>query len=221
MIKYVVGFLFDPEMNKVVLIWKNRPEWQRGFLNGVGGKIEKDEEPNFAMKREFEEEAGLEINDWVEFADIKGSDYICHFFYALSHKIYAVSKKTDEELIIADTFAIPELHVIENLKWLIPMCKDKAFKLSGNLLKSTIRYGKENQHISKYHENSAANFLIEEHTIGDIRDQSDFDTIKYHCKKTLIFTKDIISNIDGTNEEKQEFIEKTLEDLNKFKVKKG
>lgn len=34
MIKYVVGFLFSPEMDKVVLIEKTHPDWQKGFFNG-------------------------------------------------------------------------------------------------------------------------------------------------------------------------------------------
>ena len=140
MIKYVVGFLFDPEMNNVVLIWKNRPQWQKGFLNGVGGKIEIGEDPPTTMTREFEEEAGLKINDWIDLVDIEGDDYICHFFYALSDQIFLATTKTDEQLVIVDTLRIQHLHVIENLKWLIPLCKDKAFKLSGNILKSTIEY---------------------------------------------------------------------------------
>jgi 8-oxo-dGTP diphosphatase len=45
MIKYVVGFLFNEGKTKVVLIKKNRPDWQKGYFNGVGGKIEGDETP--------------------------------------------------------------------------------------------------------------------------------------------------------------------------------
>jgi len=106
MIKYVVGFLFSPEMDKVVLIEKTHPDWQKGLLNGVGGKIEMDEEPNICMIREFEEEAGLKIDNWIEFADIIGKDYICHFFYSLSEKIFSVTTKTDEQIVIVDTLKI-------------------------------------------------------------------------------------------------------------------
>ena len=38
----------------VVLTHKNRPAWQAGKLNGVGGKIELLESPVAAMVREFE-----------------------------------------------------------------------------------------------------------------------------------------------------------------------
>ena len=41
-IKYVTGFLFSPDKKSVVLINKNRPAFQVGKLNGVGGKIEEN-----------------------------------------------------------------------------------------------------------------------------------------------------------------------------------
>lgn len=48
---YVVGFLFNNDMTKIVLIHKNRPYWQIGKLNGVGGKIEEYESSFNAMIR--------------------------------------------------------------------------------------------------------------------------------------------------------------------------
>lgn len=77
---------------------------------------------------------------------------------------------------------------------------------------------KENKHIKEYHENLISQLLIESHTIGGIRDQSDFDNIRFHCKQSLNFAKDIIENIDGTDKEKSDFIHKVWEDLDKFTV---
>ena len=51
--EYVVGFMFSEE------ILKNKPDWQAGRLNGVGGKVEPNEYPDQAMVREFEEETGV------------------------------------------------------------------------------------------------------------------------------------------------------------------
>jgi 8-oxo-dGTP diphosphatase len=56
---YVAGFLFDSKRENVVLIRKNKPEWQADKLNGVGGKIEDGEVPAAAMFREFTEEDRL------------------------------------------------------------------------------------------------------------------------------------------------------------------
>ena len=38
--EYVVGFAFDKKRENVALIQKNRPPWQKGKLNGIGGHIE-------------------------------------------------------------------------------------------------------------------------------------------------------------------------------------
>lgn len=54
--RYVVGFLFSEDESRVLLVLKNRPAWQEGKLNGVGGKIEAGETPLQAMEREFKEE---------------------------------------------------------------------------------------------------------------------------------------------------------------------
>lgn len=59
--QYVLGFAFNPEQSRVALIKKNRPEWQAGILNGIGGHIEPGEEPHDAMVREFREEAGVYV----------------------------------------------------------------------------------------------------------------------------------------------------------------
>jgi len=72
--------------------------------------------------------------------------------------------------------------------------------------------------IKDCHQNACANFLIEEHTIGDLRDEADFDNVVYHAKKSLMFAKDLILNIDGTNEEKAKFIDDVILDYDKFKV---
>ena len=66
--KYVVGFLFSPKHDWVVLIEKLRPKWQVGLLNGVGGHIESGELSYKAMVREFHEEAGVPDTKWRQFA---------------------------------------------------------------------------------------------------------------------------------------------------------
>lgn len=62
--EYVVGFLIDPTNRRVALIKKDKPAWQKGYWNGIGGKVELREEPKQAMAREFKEEAGAWIEDW-------------------------------------------------------------------------------------------------------------------------------------------------------------
>lgn len=53
--------MFSLDKTKVVLIQKNRPEWQKGKLNGVGGKKEKTDFNLFStMIRKFKEETGVD-----------------------------------------------------------------------------------------------------------------------------------------------------------------
>lgn len=44
---------------EILLVEKDRPDWQKGRLNLVGGKIEPEETPEDAAIRELWEEAGL------------------------------------------------------------------------------------------------------------------------------------------------------------------
>ena len=130
--EYVVGFLFNPEMDKVVLIEKTHPDWQKGLLNGVGGKVEDNESPHYCMKREFKEEAGLEL-DWTFYFEIYGRNeekrnWKCYFFYCLSPDFDKVKSMTEEQVKIVNVRDLYDLPVIPNLRWLIPMCMDRAHK---------------------------------------------------------------------------------------------
>lgn len=120
---YVCGFLFSPDRARVLLIRKRRPDWQKGKLNGVGGKIEHGESPACAMRREFCEEAGLDIDDWREVVVLTGPDWQGHFFRAVGDIIDAARAITDEQLEIHPVAKLPS-DTIPNLHWLIPLLLD-------------------------------------------------------------------------------------------------
>lgn len=81
---YVAGFMFrpmqDPELGmEVALVRKIKGgEFQVGRLNGIGGKIEKQDAylPELAMLREFEEETGCKTKaeDWRKFCRLHGQN---------------------------------------------------------------------------------------------------------------------------------------------------
>ena len=99
---YVVGFLFSDDRRWVTLIRKNRPEWQAGKYNGVGGKVEVGEAVNDAMVREFFEETGVKTKwtDWTEFALLTGDNATVYVFKATSTKhLSFVKTQTDEEIM--------------------------------------------------------------------------------------------------------------------------
>lgn len=120
---YVCGFLFSPDRSRVLLIRKRRPDWQKGKLNGVGGKIERGERPAQAMRREFIEEAGLDIDTWHEVVVLTGSDWRGHFFRAFGDIIDAARTLTDEHLEIHPVAKLPP-DTIPNLRWLVPLLLD-------------------------------------------------------------------------------------------------
>ena len=123
-IKYVNGFLFSPDFKRIVLIRKNRPDFQIGKINGIGGKINLGESPAEAMKREFLEEAGLEINNWKHFLTLSNELWEVEFFFATSENYALASTQTDEGIEIHYTFNLYEIEIISNLKWIIPMAMD-------------------------------------------------------------------------------------------------
>ena len=129
--RYVLGFLFDPTCTSVTLIRKNRPDWQRGLYNGIGGHVEMNESPNDAIAREFEEETGVRIDAWEEFCVLTDSStYVVHCYRVRSAKINGVSSTTDEEVIVCEISDLLEYPVISNLRWLIPMALDPNHKHS-------------------------------------------------------------------------------------------
>jgi hypothetical protein len=70
--------------------------------------------------------------------------------------------------------------------------------------------------ISEYSDRAGALFLIEQHTIGNLRDEADLNNAKHHAQQTVNFIEDLLLNIDGTIEEKIEFISKIKEEIPKF-----
>jgi 8-oxo-dGTP diphosphatase len=129
---YACGFLFSPDRRRVLLIRKRRPAWQAGKLNGLGGKIEPGETPLAAMRREFREEAGLDIADWQEVLTLSGGDdagsgvsWRGHFFRAFGD-LETPQAMTDEQLERHDVppFAALPPDTIPNLRWMIPLMLD-------------------------------------------------------------------------------------------------
>lgn len=72
------------------------------------------------------------------------------------------------------------------------------------------------KNINEYSEKAGALFLIEHHTIGNLRDEADLNNAKYHAFQTVNFIEDLLLNIDGTIEEKIKFLSKIKEEIPKF-----
>jgi 8-oxo-dGTP diphosphatase len=127
--EYVCGFLFSADRGRVLLIRKRRPAWQAGKLNGLGGKIEPGESPPQAMRREFREEAGVDVAEWQHVLTLSGTDdagsgrgWAGHFFRAFGD-VDAARAITDEQLERHPTRPLPP-DTIPNLHWIIPLMLD-------------------------------------------------------------------------------------------------
>lgn len=128
--RYVLGFAMNSERTKVLLITKNRPIWQAGHLNGIGGKIEEfDASPAHAISREFEEETGLIISHeyWKPFGNMDSPHFHVSLFWAESDILEYHKSITDEIVSLVDIQDLLDnryKHCIPNLSWIIGVLLD-------------------------------------------------------------------------------------------------
>lgn len=124
---YCLGFIFDHLKKRVVLIEKNKPDWQAGKMNGVGGRIEFGELPLTAMVRETKEEAGIETSsdDWTYLGQMTSASWSV-FVYAcvVNRKKFQFPKIVTEGRVEDWLLSSLPKNVINNLTWLIPMALD-------------------------------------------------------------------------------------------------
>lgn len=132
--KYVTGFLFSKDGSQVALIRKNRPEKQKGLLNGIGGKVEPNEKVYDALIREVYEEAGLDTSiypnkaHWTFFHETQSPRSEIHCF-AGTCDLSKLKTKTDENIEIwnmLDIYPNEEQFFGEAL-WLIVRAKKTVF----------------------------------------------------------------------------------------------
>lgn len=133
--EYSLGFYFNKDRTKVILIGKMKPLWQSGKMNGVGGKIElnvlgESEGPWVAMLREFEEETGIHTDPdvWRLKTTMTGKDWRCYVFAGFHNTNDLPAFRdfsSDEEIaVVVDVKDVFSKEIIPNLQWLIPLCLD-------------------------------------------------------------------------------------------------
>lgn len=124
--KYSVGFAFSADRKFVALIEKQRPKWQAGKLNGIGGHVEEGEPFAVAQQREFWEETSIVIpaNSWRAFASFIGTDWHVRCFVAFTDEIFNIRSMTDESVKVLPVDKVQYLPVILNLGYLLPLALD-------------------------------------------------------------------------------------------------
>lgn len=126
--QYVLGFTFNYSLSQGLLIRKQRPDWQKGRLNGLGGKVEKAEEPLAAMIREYAEECGLVSvpAEWSYFALLSGPHSQVHCFTA-QMPLGTVFQTTDETLATL-TLPLPtEEKFCDHVEWLLALARETIY----------------------------------------------------------------------------------------------
>lgn len=121
----VAGFMFNADMTRVVLIKKNKPHWQAGKLNGIGGKVEdSDETHHHAMSREFREETSMatEPADWQHYGRLEGPDWLVELFVIRhSENLLPVRSCTDEVVGIYSLHKLSQIdeQLLDDVMWMI------------------------------------------------------------------------------------------------------
>lgn len=143
--RYVFAFLFDHSLKKVWLIEKQKPKWQKGLLNGIGGKTELGETSIQAIVRELREEAGISINQdsLVEAGLIEGFDD-----NGDPYEVVIFTGTTALELITQEQEQIGIYHIneisahphIENLALVLQACLYKLTNESANYSRIILKY---------------------------------------------------------------------------------
>jgi len=131
--------------DNVLLAIKDKPEWQRGKLNLVGGKIEPGESPSQAAIREVKEETGLDVDPAafgscvpppIVCGQILDDNVIVHCLYCTTHDTQLCPSPEETQQVAwhnwTDVKEDPRL--IPNLQIIIPLLRDlvRGWTLTGS-----------------------------------------------------------------------------------------
>lgn len=122
---FVVGLLFNDRMTQVALARKTRPKAQVGKLNGPGGRVEHGETIEAAMRREFREEAGVDIQAWQPVVRVDYGIAVVWFLRAQADgdQFRSLQSMTDETVLGYTLVAggLDRNDLVDDLRWIIPL----------------------------------------------------------------------------------------------------
>lgn len=130
--EYASCLLVDYDEERILLIKKNRPDWQAGKLNIIGGHVEGDKDTSDAAIREVFEEVGIELKN-IRYFCLLNTVTPCEavvYFYVAFCDIETAIQKTDEEPVSMLIEHAIDMDIIPNLKYLIPLALDNNMPIA-------------------------------------------------------------------------------------------
>jgi 8-oxo-dGTP diphosphatase len=128
-----LGYVFSPDRSRVLMIHRNaRPgDLHLGKYNGLGGKIERDEDVVACMRREIREEAGIECGamrlrgtiSWPGFGK-NGEDWLGFVFVVDTFSGTPLERNPEGTLEWVEVERIPELPLWEGDRQFLPLVFD-------------------------------------------------------------------------------------------------
>jgi len=132
---YVCAFVFSQSLEKVYLLRKERPDWQKGLLNGLGGLIKTNERPSAAMTRAFQEECSVFVHDsqWMDIEDMENQNVFVRFYTARLPEGVIPKTTTDENVWGVywrnyNQIGWDQIGVVDNIPYLIYKAHLRASK---------------------------------------------------------------------------------------------
>jgi 8-oxo-dGTP diphosphatase len=128
-----LGYILSPDREKVLLVHRNArgDDDQLGKYNGLGGKMEPDEDVASCMKREIREEAGIEVVrmtlrgtiNWTGFGP-KGEDWLGFIFRIEEFSGTPYAKNEEGDLSWVPVSEMMELPMWDGDRYFLPLVFD-------------------------------------------------------------------------------------------------
>ncbi len=138
--RYTVGFLFNADRSQVLLIHKLTPAWQRGKVNGLGGKYEEGEDAATCIARETREEAAIDVpvTGWRHIGSLFGTEWHVDVLTAQYAGPESDARSLEEQHV--EWFPVNALppNAMSNLHWLVPLCLNAL--QTNDIVSADIRY---------------------------------------------------------------------------------
>lgn len=128
-----LGYILSPDGRKVLMVHRiaRSHDDQLGKYNGLGGKMDRDEDVAACMVREIREEAGIEVTrmelrgtiNWTNFGP-KGEDWLGFIFRITAFAGTPRAKSEEGPLIWVDLERMDELPMWEGDRHFLPLIFD-------------------------------------------------------------------------------------------------